>query len=477
MTKLVIVWIILMASSINMKAQKQTADREPFIRLAEIEVYPQHWDEFLALAREVSQTSMKEEAGVISILPMQVEGKHEVRVLEIYADTAAYKHHIGTVHFLSYKELSKPMVRSLRLMNVDALEAEALVGFFRKQVSAPTSLEHVITVEEHFIIPSISAKVMAWQTKQNGGNQPVGEVQRKLMKIVLPTNEDIAEIGERRLKFMDEAGITMQVLSYGAGSPQNITDKALAIKLCREANDRLAELIAQHPDRFAGFALLPMVDPMAAADELERSVRKLGFKGAMLNGSFNGRLFDAEEFYPIYERAEALGVPLFMHPAIIAPDVARYYYQSDAWSPVAGAMFAMAGYGWHLDSGITVLRMIMSGLFERYPKLQIISGHWGELVPFYLNRLDDQQSKTLTLPKKISDYYRSNIYITSSGLFSEAQLRYAIDVVGADRIIYSGDYPFLIDRNTRGFLEQAGISDEDKAKIAYRNAERLFFAH
>ena len=123
--------------------------------------------------------------------------------------------------------------------------------------------------------------------------------------------------------------------------------------------------------------------------------------------------------------------------------------------------------------GIGVLRLIMSGIFDELPSLQIISGHWGELVPFYLNRLDDQQSKTMKLPRKISDYYKSNIYITPSGFFSDAQLRYAIEAVGADRIIYAADYPFLIDKNTRAFLDMAPISNEDRDKVGYLNAERL----
>lgn len=469
----IVLWIMLTASLFPMNAQQNTK-KEPFVRMADIEVYPEHWDAFLQEARTVGVLSVEKEEGVICLFPMQIkEQPYAIRVMEVYADTAAYRHHITTPHFLHYKEATLPMVKSLKLLDADAVDKASIPHLFAKLSRPRAQLNRLITVEEHFIIPSISAKVLAWQTEKNGGKLPISEVQRDLMKIVLPTNEDIADIGERRLRFMDEAGVTMQVLSYGAGNPQNVTDTALAVGLCREANNLLASLIAKHPDRFAGFALLPVADPVAAADELERCVRELGFKGAMLNGSFNGLLFDNERFYPIYERAEMLGVPVFMHPAIIASDVANYYYRSDAWSPVAAAMFATAGYGWHVDSGITVLRMIMSGLFERYPKLQIISGHWGELVPFYLNRLDDQQSKTLNLPRKISDYYKSNIHIAPSGLFSEAQLKYAIEAVGADRIIYSADYPFLTDKNTRRFLENADISAEDKEKIAYRNAEKL----
>ena len=334
-------------------------------------------------------------------------------------------------------------------------------------------LKKIITIEEHFVLRNISQKVAAFNVKQNGGTVLYDGVQKDLMAIVLPTNEEIEDVGHRRIKFMDESGIDMQVLSYGPGSPQNITDKTLAIELSKETNNELANLIKLHPARFAGLAILPVADPKAAAEELSRAVNELGLKGAMLSGTFNGRFFDEPEFIPIFSKAQELNVPLYMHPAIIPKNIAEYYYQSKNWSEVAGAMFASAGYGWHLDSGIAIVRLIASGIFDKLSNLKLISGHWGELVPFFLNRLDDQLGKTLKLNRKISDYYKDNIYITPSGLFSEAQLKYVIDELGADKIIYSGDYPFLIDKNTRKFIETASISKENKEKIGYKNAEKL----
>ena len=334
-------------------------------------------------------------------------------------------------------------------------------------------LKKIITIEEHFVLKSISQKVAAFNIKQNGGMAPNDTVQKELTAIGLPTPDDIEDVGERRIKFMDEAGIDMQVLSYGPGSPQNITDKTLAVELCREANNELAHLIKLHPARFAGFAILPVADPKSAAEELNRAMKESGLKGAMLSGTFNGRFFDEPEFLPIFSKAQELNVPLYMHPAIIPKSIAAHYYQSSNWSAVTGAMFASAGYGWHVDSGIAIVRLIVSGIFDKLPGLKLISGHWGELVPFFLNRLDDQLGKTLKLDRKTSDYYKSNIYITPSGLFSEAQLKYVIEELGADKIIYSGDYPFLIDKGTRQFLERASISREDKEKIGYKNAEKL----
>jgi predicted TIM-barrel fold metal-dependent hydrolase len=334
-------------------------------------------------------------------------------------------------------------------------------------------LEKIITIEEHFILKSISQKVAAFNIKENGGVAPANAVQKELMAMVLPTNDDIEDVGERRIKFMNESGIDMQVLSYGAGGPQNITDKTLTIELCQEANDELANLIKRHPTRFAGFATLPVADPIAAGEELNRAVEALGLKGAMLSGTFNGHFFDEPEFLPIFSKAWELNVPVYMHPGFISKNIAAHYYQSNNWPAVAGAMFASAGYGWHLDSGIAIVRLITSGIFDKLPDLKLISGHWGELVPFFLNRLDDQLSKTLKLDRKISDYYKSNVYITPSGLFSDTQLKYMIEELGADKIIYSGDYPYLIDKNTRRFLEMAPISEEAKEKIGYKNAEKL----
>lgn len=332
----------------------------------------------------------------------------------------------------------------------------------------------IITTEEHFSLKEISQKVFGFNTSKSTFSTSSNQVQKELMSIALPNTDVIEDVAQLRIKFMDDSGIDMQILSYGPGSPQNITDKILALDLCRQANNELARLIKIHPTRFSGLAVLPMADPIAASEELERSVNLLGLKGAMLSGTYNGRFFDHPEFLPVFYKAQDLNIPLYMHPAPISENIASSYYQSDQWPAIAGAMFAGAGYGWHLDSGIGIIRLIISGIFDKLPALKLISGHWGEMVPFYLNRLDDQLGKTLKLDRKISEYYKHSIYITPSGLFSEAQLQFAISEVGSDRILYSGDYPFLIDKNTRGFLENASISNEDKEKIGYKNAESIF---
>lgn len=458
---------------LSLPMHAQTTSTAPMVRLAEVEVHSDKVDAFLRVADEVAQASVRTEPGVLALYPVRVKGTTSTfRVIEVYRDQEAYEAHLKTPHFLRYKEASLPLVASLRLLDTESLVPELLPEILKKYSEASTPLKRVITLEEHFIIPHINKLVADYLTKQNGGKPLTTPAQQELMKIVLP-DDAIAEVGERRLRFMDEAGVTMQVLSYGAGGPQNLPDRALAVKLCREANDTLARLVARHPDRFAGFALLPMVDVPSAVAELERSVRQLGLRGAMILGTPFGKHLDGKVYRPLFAKAAELGVPIYLHPGAVPQPVASYYAPGEGWSDVATAMFATAGYLWHADSGMEVLRLVMSGLFEEYPTLQVISGHWGELVPFYFNRLDDQQSKVLRLPKTISDYYRSNVYLTPSGFFSEAQLRYAIDVVGAERILYSADYPFLLDKDTRAFLERADVPQRAKELIAHENAERL----
>lgn len=461
----------LLFLSYPMHAQPTPSD--PMVRLAEVEVHPDKVEAFLQVAQEVARASVETEPGVLALYPVRVKGTSSTfRVIEVYRDKAAYEAHLKTPHFLRYKEASLPLVASLCLLDTESLQPELLPMLLKKYPEEVRPLERVITLEEHFILPHINKQVADYLVKQNGGKPLTNPAQQELLKIILP-DDAITEVGERRLRFMDEAGVTMQVLSYGAGGPQNLPDKVLATKLCREANDSLSRIVSRHPDRFAGFALLPMVDVPSAVAELERSVRQLGLRGAMISGTPFGKHLDGKAFRPLFAKAAELGVPLYLHPGAVPAPVASYYAPGEGWSDVATAMFATAGYLWHADSGLEVLRLVMSGLFEEYPSLQIISGHWGELVPFYLNRLDDQQSKVMRLPKKISEYYRSNIYLTPSGFFSEAQLRYALEVVGAERILYSADYPFLLDKETRSFLEKTNIPQRAKELIAYENAERL----
>lgn len=330
----------------------------------------------------------------------------------------------------------------------------------------------IITIEEHFRSVKVSEKMEQLASRGSDANE--NKAGLEIAKNYLTSYEDIDDVGERRIKFMNESGIDMQVISYGNGNPQTLKDAVLAIELCQLANNDLADSIAKNPTRFAGFASLPVADPVAAATELDRAVNQLGFKGAMLAGTFYGQFFDDPVFFPIFAKAAELNVPIYMHPAIIDKKISDYYFKSDQWSEQVTGTFASAGYGWHMDIGIHVVRMILSGIFDKLPNLKLISGHWGEFVPYFLERMDEVMTPSAThLKRKVSEYYKKNVYITPSGIFSIPQLQFAIAEMGADHIIYSGDYPYLIKRDTADFLKNAPISEEDKAKIGHLNVEKL----
>ncbi|MEP6928755.1 MAG: amidohydrolase family protein [Flavobacterium sp.] len=343
----------------------------------------------------------------------------------------------------------------------------------------------IITIEEHFNSRNVREKMKQYQSNVLDAGK--AKDMHEMIRHFLPTDDnierilknissddDIEDVGERRIKFMDESGIDMQVISYAGGSPQEIADPVAAVALCKEANDELAGYISQNPTRFAGFAALPLADPISAANELERAVKNLNFKGALLAGTFQGKFFDDAEFFPIFEKAAELNVPIYMHPGIIDKGVADHYFRNENWSKLVNGVFPSAGFGWHMDSGIHILRLILSGVFDKLPNLKLISGHWGEFVPSFLERLDETLYPEITnLKRKISEYYKEHVYITPSGIFSETQLQFAIAQMGADHIIYSGDYPYLINKNTGNFLKNASISEEDKEKIGHLNVEKL----
>jgi hypothetical protein len=270
---------------------------------------------------------------------------------------------------------------------------------------------------------------------------------------------------------MDATGIDVQVLSYGSPGTQ-VLPASEAVPLAREANDQLAAAIGAHPDRFAGFATLPTPDPQAAASEFERAVRQLGFVGAMINGRTQDRFLDDPRFRPILEAAVSLDVPIYLHPTIPSQAVQDAYYAG--LDPAVSPIFATSGWGWHLETGIHALRMILAGIFDRYPRLRLILGHWGEMIPFYLARVDaalTPRSKHLQRP--VAEYFEQQVYVTPSGLYTLPPFLLSLQIVGADRIMYSVDYPYIAGEQARTFLETAPISPSDKEKIAHGNAEQV----
>jgi predicted TIM-barrel fold metal-dependent hydrolase len=287
----------------------------------------------------------------------------------------------------------------------------------------------------------------------------------------------LMDLGEGRIAEMDEHGIDVQVLSMVQPGLEH-SQAEEAIPVARAFNDRVAEAIAAHPDRFAGFAALPTADPGAAADELARAVQELGFKGALVNGRTLERFLDDQFFWPMFESAESLGVPIYLHP--MPPPKAVYDAYFSGFGDAVGFMLAAPAWGWHIETGLHALRLILSGLFDRFPALQIVIGHMGEVLPFMLTRIDDQLAGRVQLDPAIprielsvKEYLLRNFHITTSGIFTDPPLRCAIDTFGADRILFAVDHPFSSGAEATRFLERAAIEDEDRAKIAHGNAERL----
>jgi predicted TIM-barrel fold metal-dependent hydrolase len=319
----------------------------------------------------------------------------------------------------------------------------------------------IVAIEEHFLSEDVRA---AWATpsaRQDGSELlNHGEVKDRLV-----------ELSDARIARMDEGGVDVQVLSLTSPGLHNL-EPAEGIALARQTNDLIAATIAGRPDRFDGFATMPVTAPQEAAAELERCVRDLGMKGAMLFGRTGDRNLDHPDFLPILEMAAHLRVPLFIHPQVPTRAVREAYYSG--FSPEVDFAFAAFGIGWHYDCGIQFLRLALAGVFDRFPDLQIILGHWGELVLFYTERLKSF-SRVAKLQRSVVDTMRENLYVTSSGMFHPSNFRSAVEVVGIDRVLFSTDYPYQYrpGRGPADFLEQLPISPEEKEKIAHGNWARL----
>jgi predicted TIM-barrel fold metal-dependent hydrolase len=296
----------------------------------------------------------------------------------------------------------------------------------------------------------------------------------------------IFDLGEGRIAVMDAAGIDVQVLSHSTPSAEGL-EPSLSRELTTQANDTVAAAIAKYPDRFLGFSTLPMVDPKAAARELERTVRDLGFVGALINGHINGRYLDDKFFWPVFETAEALGVPIYLHPQWPPKAVVDTYYSG--FAPEVSTFLSFCGLGWHIDTGVHCIRLILSGLFDRFPKLQIIAGHNLEILAFSAWRMDyGFPTKRTGLKRTIKEYLRENFYggilpgeymnqepgamDKSWNLAYQSYLSMA-NTVGLDRVLFTTDYPYGNIKAARPFFEQMPINVNDKEKIAHLNAERL----
>ena len=311
----------------------------------------------------------------------------------------------------------------------------------------------VIALEEHYFDPEVT------QHFKEGGPEAR-----------LPALRDrLFDVGELRLTEMDQAGIDVQVLSHGAPATQRM-DAQTAIPVARRANDKLHALINGSGKRFEGFAALPTADAKAAADELERAVTRLGFKGAMIHGLANGAFLDERRFWPIFERAQALDVPLYIHPAVPHKSVIEAYYK-DYIEQFPSLMTAAWGFG--VEAATQGIRLVLSGVFEAYPRLKIILGHLGEGLPFYLWRINMALGRQGNRATPFRDTFREHFWITTSGAFSTPSLLCCVMEMGVDRILFSVDYPFVPNPPGVKWMETVPLSNEDRAKILNGNATRL----
>ncbi len=283
------------------------------------------------------------------------------------------------------------------------------------------------------------------------------------------TLERLYDLGELRLKEMDEAGIDMQILSHGAPSAQKLSG-AEAIEITRRVNDRLNGVVSANPTRFQAFAALPTSDPKAAAEELERTT-KLGFKGAMIHGLANGVFLDDKRFWPIFERAQALDVPIYLHPSLPVAAVMNAYYDDYAKD---FPMVARAGWGYTVETATLAIRLALSGVFDAYPRLKIILGHLGETLPFLVWRIDHALARPGAKTLSFRDVFCSHFYVTTSGNFSNPALLCCVMEMGIDRVLFAVDWPFVANRPAVEWLGTVPLCDEDKAKIASGNARKLF---
>jgi 2,3-dihydroxybenzoate decarboxylase len=306
-----------------------------------------------------------------------------------------------------------------------------------------------IALEEHFLCPGFDGY---WRAT-------VGSIDPTVASGLLAR---LTDFGEMRLETMDRAGIARSVLSIAGPGVQRERDAAVAVRRAREANDFLAREVEQRPDRYSGFAHLPMQDPQAAADELERCLRELKFCGAMINGHTNGQYLDHPALYPFWERAEALQATIYIHPADpVTP------------APVLDGHDGLrrATWEWGFETGSHALRLVFGGLFDRFPQARIALGHLGETLPYLLWRFDSRAKLyRVALKKRPSDYIRQNIVVTTSGMCSPEPLNCALAAMGTDRVMFAADYPFESVEEAGQFLDEVQIGESVRADIAFRTA-------
>jgi 2,3-dihydroxybenzoate decarboxylase len=309
-----------------------------------------------------------------------------------------------------------------------------------------------IALEEHFLSPGL---VDYWRPTMTEVAPERGEYFFR----------NLTDFGELRLQSMDSAGITRAVLSIAGPGVQAERDASTATRRARESNDFLAREIEKRPDRYSGFAHLAMQDASAAADELERCMRDLKLCGAMINGHTHGQYLDDPALYPFWERADALGAAIYIHPAdpVAQPSVLSGY-----------KVLMRPMWGWGFETGSHALRLIISGHFDRFPRSKLMLGHLGETLPFLLWRFDSRAKfHGLKLKKPPSEYIRENVIVTTSGMCSAEPLNCSISALGPDRVMFAADHPFEQADEAGHFMDTVPLTDKVRADICVNNAVRL----
>ncbi|KAJ4468604.1 2-amino-3-carboxymuconate-6-semialdehyde decarboxylase [Lentinula edodes] len=308
-------------------------------------------------------------------------------------------------------------------------------------------LPPVITLEEHYAAPNLLAL------------RPLDEFSYVLPKLI--------NLDEERITDMDAGAVTLQVLSH-------VATAVPSPDLARSTNDELYATIQKHPKRFAAFAILPMADPSDAAAELSRATKDLHFVGALIDNHLDGRFYDDVFFWPVFERAQELDVPIYIHPTFPAENTKQQYQGN--YPESTAYMLGIAGWGWHADTGLHILRLFASGLFDKFPRLKIIIGHMGELLPFQLDRIVPI-SERWGNQRGLRQVWRENIWVTTSGMFSLAPLACLLKMSPVKHVLFSIDYPFSKNETGKQFLEEIRksglVSEDDFEGIAYKNAEQL----
>lgn len=324
-----------------------------------------------------------------------------------------------------------------------------------------------ITLEEHFATPAFMEGPGAGLVRQARTVQSAQGVPGSGGLL-----DRLGDLGEGRLADMDQAGIEMQALSITAPGVEQL-EPAAAVTLARSVNDALAAAVKAHPDRLQGFATVPTPDPQAAVAEVRRAHDELGFKGAVINGHSRGVYLDDERFWPVLAELERLSMPLYLHPAVPSPQAAPLYKGN--YPEGIQSVLGLAGWGWHIDTAFHTLRLVLSGAFDHFPRLQLVIGHLGEGLIGFIDRFASAYAALPTgLELPVEEYFRRNVHYTISGFNFPAPFLSLLLLVGPERILFSADWPFQSMADARAFLDHLPVSPADRERIAHGNAEVLY---